>query len=459
MELKTSNSLNTRILIIYIIFSLTLSAAILGFYYKSFKYNPTPLFSSITTSITNNVNFVSDAYHWITEGYYHKTPAKDVVEVKIEKGDTLMSILRNNGVEKPVAQKVINSLEKLYNLKTLYIGQQITFVFDKKVYTDLEGLESSEYKLAQFNINIDYYKNISISRNYSDEYVAKEVAIPLKKYITRAHGIIDNSLMATASGLGIPNESLIDLVKAYSYDVDFQRDIKAGDEIDVVFERYYNDKGEYSHDGDIIYSSLTLSEKNLSLYKYKTSKGDFDYYTSEGNSVRKDLLKTPINVVRISSGFGMRHHPVLGYSKMHKGVDFAAPIGTPIFAAGNGVIEEIGRKGAYGNYIRIRHGNGYSTAYAHISSFAKSLRRGSYVKQGEVIAKVGTTGRSTGPHLHFEVIEAGQQINPMLVKLKPGVKLSGSELAKFNKFKAGIENTVATISNQSEIAFNDSFRY
>jgi murein DD-endopeptidase MepM/ murein hydrolase activator NlpD len=262
--------------------------------------------------------------------------------------------------------------------------------------------------------------------------------------------------MATAHNLGIPSNALMELVKAYSFDVDFQRDIKVGDEINVVYERFYDEQGEFSHNGNIIYASLSLTDRNVELYRYSNSLGEEDFYSKDGHSVKKDLLRTPISVVRISSPYGMRHHPILGYSKLHKGVDFAAPTGTPILAAGNGIIEEMGHKGAYGNYIRLKHANGYSTAYAHASSFNKKLRRGQTVKQGEVIAYVGTTGRSTGPHLHYEVLVNNQQINPLKVKVSAGQKLNGKELSLFNRHKKSIEKLLTQIPNLGELAMQNT---
>jgi murein DD-endopeptidase MepM/ murein hydrolase activator NlpD len=458
MELKNNSFLSARLLSLYVIFSLTISLLILN-YYSNYKTSSVPLITSIKSSITSNTNFVTDAYHWLIEGYSYNIPSKDRVDVKITKGDTLMDILGNNGVDKSTAQKITTALKQLYNLKRLSIGQQITFIFSKKPIIDSDNHESTEYVLDLFKINVDHYKDIEISLNANNEYVAKEVAIPLKRYVVRAQGIIENSLLATANSLSIPNDALMEIIKAYSYDVDFQRDIKIGDEINVVFERYYTDKGEYSHDGEILFSSLKLSDKNFTLYKYQNSNGDIQYYSSEGNSIRKDLLKTPINIVRISSNYGVRKHPVHGYSKMHKGVDFAAPIGTPIFAAGSGSIEEIGRKGGYGNYVKIRHSNGYSTAYGHASSFAKNLKKGSQVKQGDIIAYVGSTGAATGPHLHFEVLVNNQQVNPMKVKLDPGVKLNASELARFKTFQTKLDNMIDTIPNLTEIAMENNFKY
>jgi murein DD-endopeptidase MepM/ murein hydrolase activator NlpD len=403
-----------------------------------------------------NTDLILDNLYKIFDKNIDKLPNQKIVEVTITKGDTFTRLLIKNGVDKNVANKITTSLNKLYNLRTLYLGQQLTFIFDKKTLLNHKGEEYQAYNLSMIRVKVDNFSNIEIT-NQNDEYVAVKVPVILKKYLTKMRGTIDNSFIATATKLGVSTDSILALTKYYSYDVDFQRDIKIGDEIELVFERYYDDKGEFSHDGEVIFSSLNLSsnEKKLNLYRYPSANGDVEYFSEDGSSIKKELLKTPLNVTRISSGFGMRNHPVLGYSKMHKGIDFAASIGTPIFSAGNGVVDEIGHKGAYGNYIRIRHANNYATAYAHASSFAKNLSKGSKVKQGEVIAYVGATGRTTGPHLHYEVLINNQNVNPLKITFSPDVRLSGVELRKFNKHKEKIEQLASVLSKKEEIAVSD----
>jgi murein DD-endopeptidase MepM/ murein hydrolase activator NlpD len=236
--------------------------------------------------------------------------------------------------------------------------------------------------------------------------------------------------------------------------VDFQRDIQPGDQFDIVFENLYTEDGQVARKGDVIFSSLTLGDQHFNIYRHTTIDGKTDYFNENGFSVRKELLRTPLNVAHITSGFGVRRHPVLGYTKMHKGIDFSASTGTPIFAAGNGIIEEIGRKGTYGNYVRIKHNATFSTAYAHASRFAKELHKGDRVAQGDVIAYVGSTGRATGPHLHYEVMIDNKQINPLSVKVSPGLKLAGMELDRFKQYKQRLETLLARTPNQTELAFD-----
>ncbi|RYE12538.1 MAG: M23 family metallopeptidase, partial [Rickettsiales bacterium] len=310
-----------------------------------------------------------------------------------------------------------------------------------------------ENRFKSLKIKVSQDREIEIYKNESNDFDIKNIIISFNKNLIRVKGKINSNFLSTANSLDIPIKALKEMVQAYSYDVDFQRDIQAGDEIDVFYEKFYRENGEFSHNGSIVYSSLLLSDRKLELYRYKDKDGKIQYYNGNGLSICKELLKTPINIVKISSGFGLRKHPILGYTKMHKGVDFAAPIGTPILAAGDGTIEEIGRKGNYGNYIRIKHKGGYATAYAHASSFNRNLRKGSSVKQGEVIAYVGNTGMSKGAHLHFETIIDGKQVNPIKVKMSSNTKLVSNELTEFNKHKYRIALLLNNTSNYAEVKF------
>ena len=212
--------------------------------------------------------------------------------------------------------------------------------------------------------------------------------------------------------------------------------------MDVLFERLETKNGEVAGHGDILFADLDLGDRDLKIYRYVDKNGHADYYNEKGESIRKALLRTPVNGARISSGFGMRNHPILGYTRMHRGVDFAAPVGTPIYAAGDGTVGYAGRKGGYGNYMRIRHNGTYASAYAHISRFASGMSEGHKVKQGQIVAYVGQTGMATGPHLHYEILVNGEQVNPANVKFKTGGALQGKELAAFR-------NNVSRISRRN----------
>lgn len=341
--------------------------------------------------------------------------------VSVGRGDTLLGLLVGAAVPREEAVGAIDALRGVYNPRTLQVGQEIALLF--------EGEDEPRFLGFEFEPNVD--RAVAVARGEDERYAAVEVEKPLERRIVGAGGVIASSLFEAGAEGGVPVPVMAKLIRIFSYDVDFQRDIQPGDGFEVMYERDFTEDGTPVREGEVLFASLRLSGKEMAIYRYTTRDGVVDYFNRKGESVRKALLRTPIDGARMSSGFGMRRHPILGYSKMHKGTDFAAPTGTPIYAAGNGVVEEIGRKGAYGNYIRIRHNKEISTAYAHMSRFNKALRRGGRVNQGEVIGYVGTTGRSTGPHLHYEVLRGGRQVNPMSVDLPTGVILEGRELVAF----------------------------
>jgi murein DD-endopeptidase MepM/ murein hydrolase activator NlpD len=258
--------------------------------------------------------------------------------------------------------------------------------------------------------------------------------------IARIAAPVETSLYSSALNLGATDREVAALADAFAYDVDFQRDVRPGDHFELVFERFYDDEGNTVRTGELLFVSLESSRGPRAFYQF-LAPGDSrpDWYNAEGKSARRFLMKTPINGARLSSGFGMRRHPILGYSRMHRGTDFAAPTGTPILAAGDGVVERAGPFSSFGNYVKIRHANGYETAYAHMSRFARGIRAGVRVRQGQVIGYVGTTGRSTGPHLHYEVSLRGRQVNPMSLRVANGRNLTGRALELFMIERARID--------------------
>lgn len=277
-----------------------------------------------------------------------------------------------------------------------------------------------------------------------EEELAKK--IPNHDTYIKADTTVYGSLYKTANSAGIPDNITQGLIKALSYDVDFQRDIKRGDKLTALYEGTANYKGNVVKGSKLHYVKLELGSRDVEIYV--TANG---YYYADGSSAKKSLLRTPVNAAHITSGFGMRFHPILGYSKMHKGTDFGASVGTPIYAAGNGVIEKMGPFGTYGNYVKIKHNKTYETAYAHCSRFAKGLAAGSKVKQGQVIAYVGTTGRSTGPHLHYELIKNGDQVNPTsATNLNFADKLGGKDLKKFKAEKADLASKLKSAPSTRE---------
>lgn len=349
--------------------------------------------------------------------------------VSLGRGGTLIQLLLDADVPREQAHEAIAAMRKVHNPRQLRLGQEFAVLFDRTG-------ESPRFVGFEFQPAVEKIVSITAAEQ---GFTAAEVEKPLIRRPIGARGIIDSSLYQAGADAGVPAQVLATLIRTYSYDVDFQRDIKDGDGFEILFDRYTTEDGTVARDGVIRYAALTLGKKNLPIYRFEFPDGTAEYFNRKGESIRKALLRTPIDGARISSKFGMRRHPVLGYSKMHKGMDFAAPTGTPIYAAGDGVIEEVGPKGAYGNYIRVRHNGKMQTAYAHLSRFGKNIRRGARVSQGDVIGYVGSTGRSTGPHLHYEVLENGRQVNPLNADLPTGRTLDGKEMDRFRALVAAID--------------------
>jgi murein DD-endopeptidase MepM/ murein hydrolase activator NlpD len=361
--------------------------------------------------------------------------------VEVGRGDTLLGLLVTAAVPRDDAVQAIEALRRVYNPRSLKVGQEIAVLFEQS---------DGRNKFMGITIEPNVQRTVTVSRGDGDDYEAVAVDRPLEVRTAAGGGDIRSSLFEAGVRDGVPIAVLSEMIKLFSYDVDFQRDIQPGDSFRVLFERHVTDEGAAVREGDILFAELTLSGKTLQLYRFKTRDGTIDFFNRKGESIRKALLRTPIDGARLTSSFGMRHHPILGYSKMHAGVDFAAPTGTPIFAAGAGVVEEIGGKGAYGNYVRIRHNKDISTAYAHLSRFAPGVSRGDRVRQGQVVGFVGTTGRSTGPHLHYEVLKAGRQVNPLSVDLPTGQQLEGKDMIAFGKAIEGMERQYAQARTKSD---------
>lgn len=348
------------------------------------------------------------------------------VSVKIESGDTLAEALTKRlDVGARDTHYAVQSLAAVFDPRDVRPGQTVTAYAAK---------DENEPRLMALSLQKDMLSSVIATRVSADRFVTGEVERPTTRKLRAVRGEIENSLYLATNAKDIPDRVTLELIRIYSWSIDFQRDIRANDRFEIMYEEYQTDEGEIvPGKGEILYATLTLGNKPYSMYRYEMSDQRVDFFEPDGQSVRKALMKTPVNGARISSGFGRRRHPVLGYSKMHKGTDFAAPTGTPIYAAGDGVIERASRFGSFGNYVKIRHRSNLKTAYAHLHGFAKGMHSGKRVRQGDVIGYIGTTGRSTGPHLHYEVHVNGKQVNPSSVKLPTGEKLTGSDLAAFKR--------------------------
>lgn len=360
--------------------------------------------------------------------------AKEMVEtvVQVRSGDTLMGLLTGAGATRGQAHAAIEALSQEYDPRRLRPGQEIQLALSTAAQSD----EGSELEWLRLVPDVD--SEIHVQRD-SEGYVALAVERPLTAQEQYAEGRIDTSLFAAAAQEGVPYGILVGAIRAMSFDVDFQRDIQPGDGFELLYESMADETGEIVKGGDLLYVALALGDRERAYYRFEGEDGVVDFFDANGLSARRGLLRTPIDGARVSSNFGMRRHPIQGYTRMHQGIDFAAPTGTPIYAAGDGVVKRAGRNGGYGNYIQIRHGNGYDTAYAHLSKIAQGMQAGTRVTQGEVIGYVGSTGASTGPHLHYEVHVEGKQVDPASVKLPTGRQLEGQEMAAFKQLVREID--------------------
>lgn len=376
--------------------------------------------------------------------------ARDIEKViQVRPGDTLYGVLVDAGVTEDDAKDAVGALSDVFSPRALRAGQEITLSLSATAGESSSS--NADPQLIGLAFEPDVVTDVTLIRNDSGDFVAASVDKELVEANRRAAGVIDSSLFNAAQKAGLPMPVTADLIRIFSFDVDFQRDIQDGDAFEVFYERKETADGDFVKSGTILFAAMTLSGKTIPVYYFERD-GDGEYFTPNGEAIRKSLLRTPVDGARITSGFGMRMHPVLGYSTMHKGLDFGAPTGTPIFAAGSGTVVEMGKKGAYGNYVRIRHNGQYQTAYAHMSKFAKGLRKGDKVKQGEVIGYVGATGRVTGPHLHYEIMVDGAQVNPAKVKMASGDKLTGKQLKAFQAQMAKIDAERARQLDQQLIA-------
>ena len=350
----------------------------------------------------------------------------------LKDGDTLTSVLKKTKLTSREIDQLISSTIDKINVNKLKIGTRIEII---------SYLKDSEKTVKEIIIYPDVENKINISKVKDNFIVEKDIKTLFSK--NKFYEVkIDKSIYSSLKQVEVPDNIIMEFVQLFSFDIDFQRDIRNGNSLKIMFDQYYDKYDNVVKTGSIYFAEINLLSSSYELYRFK-SQDMIEYFNAEGKSATKALMKTPINGARLSSGFGMRKHPILGYNKKHQGVDFAAPTGTPIMAAGTGHIEFVGNNGGAGKYIRIKHLNGYKTSYSHLSKYASGIKKNVRVTQGQTIGYVGNTGLSTGPHLHYEVIYNGERINPMKMKLPSGKKLEGENLKNFLLVK---EKTDAEIS-------------
>lgn len=407
---------------------LTVSALILSGCEESTKTNEIPSPEAKTTGQPNPLielaKFVSAE---------EVAPARQLKRStgKLKRRETLIDVLDRLGADRKESNRAIYQAANHIDMRKLRPGQAVTAFFDS----------TNDAQLTALSFQPDAERQVLVSRNSDGDWKSRELKVKLSEGHNKVGGVIETSIYELALKQGAKDQQVVDFANIFAYDVDFQREIRQGDTFEITYEVSRDEDGQLVKGGNVLYAELDGKKVSKKFYRYTTSDdGITDYYDENGKAARKFLMKTPINGARLSSSFGKRRHPVLGYTKMHKGTDFAAPRGTPIYAAGNGVIERASRYGGYGNYIRIRHSDGYKTAYAHMKGYARGIKKGVRVTQGQVIGYVGTTGRSTGPHLHYEVQVKGKHVDAMRLRLPTGRTLKGKMLNAFKEEKARIDN-------------------
>ena len=338
---------------------------------------------------------------------------------EINKGDTIQKILRKNNVQNNEIQRVINQYKKFGKPNQLLVGQKIDIIIKKEP-------TKKKNSIIKFSVPITKSTTIEITKNEENEIISKKIITKLYKKKILSENIIKNNLYSSAIEARVNPDTIIEFARIFGFEIDFQRDIRKNDYFKIIYEKYFDENGEFIKSGSILYAHMSVNGREISLYKFGDDK-TYGYFDINGKSVEKALMKTPINGARLSSPFGMRKHPILGYNKKHLGTDFAAPEGTPIMASGTGTVTRAKWCGGGGNCIKIKHNSTYETVYAHLRNFAKGIKVGKKVKQGQIIGYVGSTGMSTGPHLHYEVIVNGKKVNSQKLKLPSGKVLKNEE--------------------------------
>jgi len=413
--------IKNNVYLILLIFLLFFTILITNFYSINKKKNESDL-----------LNFLNNSYlkKSLKLIVHNLTPKFSYVNFEVEKGDIFARIVKQLNLPVTERELIINELSKVKFINKLYRGQKISFKLNN----------SRPIKVVQISIEQSKTKTIIFNRNdSSDKFEQKEISKNLDQLIVYREAIITNSLYSSAVNVGIEPNVIIEFARIYGFQIDFQRDIWKNDSFQIVYESFLDKNNKVIDTGKILYANLILQGKENDLYIFKTKDG-YEHFDQAGRSIKKSLMKTPINGARLSSSFGMRKHPILGYNKMHRGTDFAAPEGTPIMASGDGKIIRARWCGGGGNCIKIKHNSTYTTVYAHLKNFARGIREGVRVKQGQIIGYVGSTGMSTGPHLHYEVIINGKKVNSQTLKLPSGkvLKKKERELFEVSKIKLNV---------------------
>ena len=412
----TNKSLKDYIHLIIVVISLVFILIIFNFY-NSYKKNEVIYFEKILKN-----TYLNKTLETVVENL---TPRYQVINYKVNEGDSLEKILNKFEISNQEKKIILKNILNNKKIKKIFENQMISFQIDKK----------NPVKVVEINFTISKTTNIIFKRDIlKDKFTVTKIEKNLRKDFAYKESVIKNSLYSSAIKEKIPPSLIVEFARIYGFQIDFQRDIWKNDMFQIIYENFFNDDNEPIETGNIIYANLILQGKEYPLYFFKSDQIN-DYFDERGQSIKKTLMKTPINGARLSSSFGKRKHPILGFTKMHTGTDFAAPMGTPIMASGDGVVIKASWCGGGGNCVKIKHNSTYSTVYAHLSKFGRGIKKGTRVKQGQTIGYVGSTGMSTGPHLHYEVIENGRKVNSQKLRLPSGKTLKGNQRKKFEIIK------------------------
>ena len=362
------------------------------------------------------------------------------INYEVKKGDTIQKILKSYKIPDNQIQEIINQYKKYDKPKQLSAGGKIDIIIER-------SFKKSSNSILKFSIPITKSTTIEITKDELGQISSKKIITKLFKKKTYAENIILNNLYSAATEAKINPDTIIEFARIFGFEIDFQRDIRKNDYFKIVYDKFFDEYGEFVKSGPIIYAHMSVNGREITLYKFGSDK-NYGYFDINAKSVEKALMKTPINGARLSSPFGMRKHPILGFNKKHNGTDFAARSGTPIMASGSGTVTAAKWCGGGGNCVKIKHNSTYETVYAHMKNFAKGIRSGKKVRQGDIIGYVGSTGMSTGPHLHYEVIVNGKKVNSQKLKLPSGKVLKDNERQKFEIFRIKTDVLVAELAQK-----------
>jgi murein DD-endopeptidase MepM/ murein hydrolase activator NlpD len=359
----------------------------------------------------------------------------------VARGDTLAGLLNDAGIDNTDTHAAIERLSRQFRPNMLRPGQEIAIRLSS----------GDEPTLLEIEVEPEPGRTVRVVRQADGDWADSETIAPRSRYLVRAEGTVDGGLFPAMTRSGVPAGMALSLIRILGHQVDFQRDLQPGDSFSILFDRFRTNEGDILAHGQILKASLTMSGRTLEIWRHKNRAGDLEWYDAQGSSLRRSFMRTPLDGARISSGFGPRSHPILGFNRMHQGIDFAAPTGTPIYAAADGVVVSAKRERGYGLIVRIRHANGVETRYAHMSRFGRNIAGGRRVRQGAVIGAVGSTGMSTGPHLHYEVVVRGRAVNPAR-HVQPPVRLAGQDLRDFRARQARIARIADGFGSGDEVA-------